>query len=117
MTIADPRRPHDPPDVIVHESAARSSPRQRKALVAVVLAVALLAGAVAVFQNRAATQAAHRATLAAVKLVFGNPADLPEPEHGSDVTVLVLRNDGPDRLEIKKFCPNCGVHRKHKETR
>ena len=26
------------------------------------------------------------------------------------------RND-PDRLEIKKFCPNCGVHRKHKETR
>jgi large subunit ribosomal protein L33 len=26
------------------------------------------------------------------------------------------RND-PDRLEIKKFCPNCGTHRNHKETR
>ena len=27
------------------------------------------------------------------------------------------RKTTPDRLEIKKFCPNCGVHRKHKETR
>ncbi|NUT45735.1 MAG: 50S ribosomal protein L33, partial [Saccharothrix sp.] len=26
------------------------------------------------------------------------------------------RND-PDRLEIKKFCPNCKTHRAHKETR
>jgi len=26
------------------------------------------------------------------------------------------RND-PDRLEVKKFCPRCGTHRPHKETR
>ncbi|MDT5390006.1 MAG: large subunit ribosomal protein, partial [Mycobacterium sp.] len=26
------------------------------------------------------------------------------------------RND-PDRLELKKFCPNCGTHRAHKESR
>ncbi|MCW1958944.1 MAG: 50S ribosomal protein L33 [Mycobacterium sp.] len=26
------------------------------------------------------------------------------------------RND-PDRLEIKKFCPNCGKHQAHKESR
>ena len=27
-----------------------------------------------------------------------------------------LDND-PDRLEIKKFCPNCGKHQAHKESR
>lgn len=32
------------------------------------------------------------------------------------VTRKNRRND-PDRLEIKKFCPNCGLHRTHKETR
>lgn len=110
MTIADPRRPELLPDVIVHSSSARTSPRQRKALVAVVLAIALIGGAVAVFQNRAATQAAHRATLAAVRLAFGNGADLPEPEHGPDETVLVLRNDGPDRLEIKRFLVDDGTY-------
>ncbi|MFL6286883.1 MAG: 50S ribosomal protein L33, partial [Actinomycetes bacterium] len=26
------------------------------------------------------------------------------------------RND-PDRLELKKFCPNCGKHQAHKESR
>jgi large subunit ribosomal protein L33 len=26
------------------------------------------------------------------------------------------RND-PDRLTIKKFCPHCGTHRGHRETR
>ncbi|GAA3365234.1 MULTISPECIES: 50S ribosomal protein L33 [Saccharopolyspora] len=26
------------------------------------------------------------------------------------------RND-PDRLAMKKFCPHCGTHRTHKETR
>ena len=26
------------------------------------------------------------------------------------------RND-PDRLEVKKFCPNCNKHNAHKETR
>lgn len=26
------------------------------------------------------------------------------------------RND-PDRLELKKFCPTCGKHTGHKETR
>ena len=32
------------------------------------------------------------------------------------VTKKNRRND-PDRLELKKFCPNCGQHRPHKETR
>ncbi|MGB3663362.1 50S ribosomal protein L33, partial [Mycolicibacter algericus] len=26
------------------------------------------------------------------------------------------RND-PDRLELKKFCPNCGKHQSHRESR
>ena len=26
------------------------------------------------------------------------------------------RND-PDRLELKKFCPNCGKHQAHRESR
>ena len=32
------------------------------------------------------------------------------------ITKKNRRND-PDRLELKKFCPNCGTHRNHKETR
>ena len=32
------------------------------------------------------------------------------------VTKKNRRND-PDRLEIKKFCPNCGTHQAHKESR
>ena len=32
------------------------------------------------------------------------------------ITKKNRRND-PDRLEIKKFCPNCRRHRAHKETR
>ena len=39
-----------------------------------------------------------------------------ECKHRNYITRKNRRND-PDRLEIKKFCPNCGVHRKHKETR
>ena len=27
------------------------------------------------------------------------------------------RRDDPDRLELKKFCPNCGKHTAHRETR
>ena len=27
------------------------------------------------------------------------------------------RKTTPDRLELKKFCPNCGKHQAHKETR
>ena len=32
------------------------------------------------------------------------------------VTRKNRRND-PDRLELKKFCPNCGKHQAHRETR
>ena len=32
------------------------------------------------------------------------------------VTTKNRRND-PDRLTLKKFCPNCRVHRDHRETR
>ncbi|MET0864529.1 MAG: 50S ribosomal protein L33 [Nakamurella sp.] len=39
-----------------------------------------------------------------------------ECKHRNYITRKNRRND-PDRLEIKKFCPNCGCHRKHKETR
>ena len=27
------------------------------------------------------------------------------------------RRNNPDRLEMKKFCPNCGTHQQHRETR
>ena len=37
-------------------------------------------------------------------------------KHRNYITRKNRRND-PDRLEVKKFCPNCGVHRNHKETR
>ena len=39
-----------------------------------------------------------------------------ECKHRNDITRKNRRN-GPDRLEIKKFCPNCKTHRSHKETR
>jgi large subunit ribosomal protein L33 len=32
------------------------------------------------------------------------------------ITKKNRRND-PDRLEMKKFCPNCGRHQLHRETR
>jgi large subunit ribosomal protein L33 len=32
------------------------------------------------------------------------------------ITKKNRRND-PDRLEIKKFCPRCGIHQAHRETR
>jgi large subunit ribosomal protein L33 len=32
------------------------------------------------------------------------------------ITKKNRRND-PDRLELKKFCPNCGQHQPHKESR
>ena len=32
------------------------------------------------------------------------------------ITKKNRRND-PDRLEIKKFCPRCGAHQAHRETR
>lgn len=32
------------------------------------------------------------------------------------ITKKNRRND-PDRLEAKKFCPNCNKHTNHKETR
>ena len=37
-------------------------------------------------------------------------------KHRNYITKKNRRND-PDRLEMKKFCPNCGTHRTHKETR
>lgn len=37
-------------------------------------------------------------------------------KHRNYITRKNRRND-PDRLELKKFCPNCKVHRNHKETR
>ncbi len=39
-----------------------------------------------------------------------------ECKHRNYITKKNRRND-PDRLEIKKFCPNCRRHRAHKETR
>ncbi|KAA2264771.1 50S ribosomal protein L33 [Solihabitans fulvus] len=39
-----------------------------------------------------------------------------ECKHRNYITKKNRRND-PDRLEMKKFCPNCGTHRTHKETR
>jgi large subunit ribosomal protein L33 len=37
-------------------------------------------------------------------------------KHRNYITKKNRRND-PDRLEIKKFCPNCGKHQNHKESR
>ncbi len=37
-------------------------------------------------------------------------------KHRNYITKKNRRND-TDRLTIKKFCPNCGVHREHRETR
>jgi large subunit ribosomal protein L33 len=37
-------------------------------------------------------------------------------KHRNYITKKNRRND-PDRLERKKFCPNCNVHTNHKETR
>ena len=39
-----------------------------------------------------------------------------ECKHRNYITKKNRRND-PDRMEMKKFCPNCGTHRLHKETR
>jgi large subunit ribosomal protein L33 len=39
-----------------------------------------------------------------------------ECKHRNYITKKNRRND-PDRLEMKKFCSNCGTHRLHKETR
>ena len=37
-------------------------------------------------------------------------------KHRNYITKKNRRND-PDRLELKKFCPNCGKHQPHKESR
>jgi large subunit ribosomal protein L33 len=37
-------------------------------------------------------------------------------KHRNYITKKNRRND-PDRLGLKKFCPNCRVHRDHRETR
>ncbi|AYE94293.1 50S ribosomal protein L33 [Mycobacterium sp. ML4] len=37
-------------------------------------------------------------------------------KHRNYITKKNRRND-PDRLELKKFCPNCGKHQGHRETR
>ena len=39
-----------------------------------------------------------------------------ECKHRNYITKKNRRND-PDRLELKKFCPNCRTHTEHKETR
>jgi large subunit ribosomal protein L33 len=39
-----------------------------------------------------------------------------ECKHRNYITKKNRRND-PDRLEAKKFCPNCKSHTLHKETR
>jgi large subunit ribosomal protein L33 len=39
-----------------------------------------------------------------------------ECKHRNYITKKNRRND-PDRLVIKKFCPNCNKHRAHRETR
>jgi large subunit ribosomal protein L33 len=37
-------------------------------------------------------------------------------KHRNYITVKNRRND-PDRLAMNKFCPNCGKHTEHRETR
>ena len=37
-------------------------------------------------------------------------------KHRNYITKKNRRND-PDRLELRKFCPNCGTHQAHKESR
>ncbi|MFZ2509797.1 MAG: 50S ribosomal protein L33 [Gordonia sp. (in: high G+C Gram-positive bacteria)] len=37
-------------------------------------------------------------------------------KHRNYITKKNRRND-PDRLEVKKFCRNCGTHELHKESR
>ncbi|MDQ1739277.1 MAG: large subunit ribosomal protein, partial [Pseudonocardiales bacterium] len=39
-----------------------------------------------------------------------------ECKHRNYITKKNRRND-PDRLDLKKFCPNCGKHTAHRETR
>ena len=39
-----------------------------------------------------------------------------ECKHRNYITKKNRRND-PDRLDLKKFCPNCGQHTEHRETR
>jgi large subunit ribosomal protein L33 len=39
-----------------------------------------------------------------------------ECKHRNYITKKNRRND-PDRLSMKKFCPNCGKHTEHRETR
>jgi large subunit ribosomal protein L33 len=39
-----------------------------------------------------------------------------ECKHRNYITKKNRRND-PDRIELSKFCPNCGKHTAHKETR
>jgi large subunit ribosomal protein L33 len=37
-------------------------------------------------------------------------------KHRNYITRKNRRND-PDRMELKKFCPNCRAHTAHRETR
>ena len=39
-----------------------------------------------------------------------------ECKHRNYITRKNRRND-PDRLDLKKFCPNCRTHTAHRETR
>jgi large subunit ribosomal protein L33 len=39
-----------------------------------------------------------------------------ECKHRNYITKKNRRND-PDRLELKKYCPNCRCHQSHRETR
>ena len=39
-----------------------------------------------------------------------------ECEHRNYITKKNRRNN-PDRLGLQKFCPNCGKHTEHRETR
>jgi large subunit ribosomal protein L33 len=39
-----------------------------------------------------------------------------ECKHRNYITKKNRRNN-PDRLELAKFCPNCGRHTAHRETR
>jgi len=39
-----------------------------------------------------------------------------ECKHRNYITRKNRRND-PDRLELKKYCPNCRKHQPHRETR
>ena len=69
--------------------------------------------------NRSRSAASGSGKWACGACTFSNEAGTLACEvckHRNYITKKNRRND-PDRLELKKFCPNCGKHQAHKESR